>query len=115
MALLTTTIGAYPKPDYVPVPDWFQQESTIAKNPTEAYEIYLRNRPSDIEEILDRATREVVQEQVNVGIDVPTDGEIRRENYIPALSEKLPIPPKLAIGLVDNQFEQAVCAPIARY
>jgi 5-methyltetrahydropteroyltriglutamate--homocysteine methyltransferase len=82
MALLTTTIGAYPKPDYVPVPDWFQEESTIAKNPTEAYDIYLRNRPSDIEELLDRATREVVGEQVNVGIDVPTDGEIRRENYV---------------------------------
>ena len=23
MALKTTTIGAYPKPDYIPVPDWF--------------------------------------------------------------------------------------------
>jgi len=82
MALLTTTIGAYPKPDYVPVPDWFQEESTITRNPTEAYEVYLRNRPIDIEAILDRATREVIEEQVNVGIDVPTDGEIRRENYI---------------------------------
>lgn len=23
MAIRTTTIGSYPKPDYVPVPDWF--------------------------------------------------------------------------------------------
>jgi hypothetical protein len=23
MPILTTTIGAYPKPDYVPVPNWF--------------------------------------------------------------------------------------------
>ena len=23
MPLLTTTIGAYPKPDYVAIPDWF--------------------------------------------------------------------------------------------
>ena len=24
MALTTTTIGAYPKPDYVQIPDWFR-------------------------------------------------------------------------------------------
>ncbi|UCE64868.1 MAG: cobalamin-independent methionine synthase II family protein [Nitrospirota bacterium] len=82
MALLTTTIGSYPKPDYVPVPDWFKGESTIANNPTEAYEAYLRTHHSEVEELLDRATREVVEEQVRMGISIPTDGEIRRENYI---------------------------------
>jgi 5-methyltetrahydropteroyltriglutamate--homocysteine methyltransferase len=35
-----------------------------------------------VEELLDRATREVVLEQVKIGIDVPSDGEVRRENYI---------------------------------
>jgi len=82
MALLTTTIGAYPKPKYVPVPNWFQEESPIARNPTEAYDTYLRSQSSEVKELLDRATREVVEEQVRAGIDVPTDGEIRRENYI---------------------------------
>ena len=28
MKLLTTTIGAYPKPDYVALPDWFGMEET---------------------------------------------------------------------------------------
>ena len=32
--------------------------------------------------MLDQATREIVQEQVRLGIDFPTDGELRRENYI---------------------------------
>ncbi|UCG13553.1 MAG: cobalamin-independent methionine synthase II family protein [Deltaproteobacteria bacterium] len=82
MALLTTTIGSYPKPDYVPVPDWFKEESTVAKNPTEEYEAYLRTHHNKVEELLDRATREVVEEQIRVGIDIPTDGEVRRENYI---------------------------------
>jgi 5-methyltetrahydropteroyltriglutamate--homocysteine methyltransferase len=82
MALLTTTIGAYPKPDYVPVPDWFRAESTIIENPTEAYEQYLQEHQDGLDELLDRATREVVEEQVRLGIDIPTDGEIRRENYI---------------------------------
>jgi len=29
-----------------------------------------------------RATKEVIQEQVDCGVNVVTDGEIRRENYI---------------------------------
>jgi 5-methyltetrahydropteroyltriglutamate--homocysteine methyltransferase len=60
MALLTTTIGSYPKPEYVPVPDWFQEESTVIKDPTEAYEEYLRSGQEELEELLVRATREVV-------------------------------------------------------
>ncbi len=82
MPLRTTTIGAYPKPDYVPTPDWFRVGGPGTASPTQAYEAYLQNLPPDIDEILDRATREVVREQVQAGIDIPTDGEIRRENYI---------------------------------
>ena len=82
MALLTTTIGSYPKPNYVPVPDWFQEESTTTADPTKAYETYLHARQDEVEALLDKATREVVEEQVHVGIDIPSDGEVRRENYI---------------------------------
>ncbi len=82
MALLTTTIGAYPKPNYVPTPDWFRGGEVGLSNPTEAYQKYLANLPNNIEEILDLGTKEVVNDQVNVGIDIPTDGEVRRENYI---------------------------------
>ena len=70
MALLTTTIGAYPKPDYVPTPDWFREGGTGLSNPTEAYQKYLTNLPNKIEEILDRGTQEVVKDQVNVGVDI---------------------------------------------
>ena len=70
MALLTTTIGAYPKPDYVPTPDWFREGGTGLSNPTEAYQKYLTNLPNNIEEILDRSTQEVVKDQVNVGVDI---------------------------------------------
>ena len=45
MSLLTTTIGAYPKPAYLPTPDWFRRESkTETKregSPTTAYNAYL--------------------------------------------------------------------------
>ncbi|MDX1520372.1 MAG: cobalamin-independent methionine synthase II family protein [Anaerolineae bacterium] len=82
MALPTTTIGAYPKPAYVAMPDWFRAGSTTESDLTEAYNEYLRSRHRDSQEILDQATREVVAEQVSLGIEIPTDGEIRRENYI---------------------------------
>lgn len=82
MALRTTTIGSYPKPDFVPVPDWFQAETTTLGNPTEAYDQFLRKAGPEADALLNRGTREVVAEQVAIGIDVATDGEIRRENYI---------------------------------
>ena len=82
MPILTTTIGAYPKPDYVPIPDWFQQESTTAEDPTRALDEYTGDSEAELEKLLDRGTLEVVREQVGLGIDVPTDGEVRRENYI---------------------------------
>ena len=81
MALMTTTIGSYPKPDYVPTPDWFR-EGMDSDSPSTPYEKFLAVAPDNIDEIYLRATTEVVDEQVKLGIDVPTDGEIRRENYI---------------------------------
>ncbi len=81
--MLTTTIGAYPKPDYVPLPDWFHAEGgTDTPDPTGGYAEAWAEWGGKLEQILDRATVEVVREQVDLGIDVPTDGEIRRENYI---------------------------------
>lgn len=82
MTLKTTTIGAYPKPIYVPTPNTFHEEGTGTNTPTKAFSAYLKSLPDNIEEILDKATAEVVQAQVSTGIDIPTDGEIRRENYI---------------------------------
>ncbi len=82
MRIRTTTIGAWPKPADVPIPDWFQQESTTDANPTEALDSCERCFDDDISDLLDKVTQDVVKAQVNVGIDIPTDGEIRRENYI---------------------------------
>ena len=36
----------------------------------------------DVDGAFSQATRAVIADQVNVGIDIPTDGEIRRDNYI---------------------------------
>ncbi len=81
--MLTTTIGAYPKPDAVPIRDWFGKDGgTDTAEPTAGYAETVARHAGTIEAVLDRATRAVVAEQVELGIDIPTDGEIRRENYI---------------------------------
>jgi 5-methyltetrahydropteroyltriglutamate--homocysteine methyltransferase len=75
----TTTIGAFPKPAELAVPDWFRTEGTL--DPA-GYVRAIAELGQDARRILDEATRQAVRDQVEAGIDIPTDGEIRRENYI---------------------------------
>jgi 5-methyltetrahydropteroyltriglutamate--homocysteine methyltransferase len=83
MKLLTTTIGAYPKPSYVTLPDWFSDDAgPDTEHPTEEWAAAIASMGDDAEEILARGTREVIDDQVSCGIDIPADGEVRRENYI---------------------------------
>ena len=81
--LTTTTIGAYPKPDYVPIGDWFNiEEGMSTANATRAYEKDLARAGDAAETLFVRAAGEVIADQVEAGVDIPTDGEVRRENYI---------------------------------
>jgi 5-methyltetrahydropteroyltriglutamate--homocysteine methyltransferase len=81
--MLTTTIGAYPKPEEVPIRDWFQMDGGSATpEPTAGYAETVQQYGDRLQEILDRATALVVREQVELGVDIPTDGEIRRENFV---------------------------------
>ena len=81
--ILTTTIGSYPKPDYLKIPDWFQGEKgTDAEYPTKGWEEAIKSLGSDFESIINKATQEIISDQIECGIDIITDGEVRRENYI---------------------------------
>jgi 5-methyltetrahydropteroyltriglutamate--homocysteine methyltransferase len=81
--MLTTTIGAYPKPEDVPIRDWFRMVGgPDTPEPTAGYAQTVRQYGERLQEILDRATIQVVRAQVELGIDIPTDGEIRRENFV---------------------------------
>ena len=80
MGLLTTTLGAYPKPDFVPVPDWFRAEGgPDTRHPTAGYLETLAEMGEEAETLFARGVAQVVGDQVEAGIDVPTDGEVRRE------------------------------------
>lgn len=82
MPLKTTCIGAYPKPDYVPITDWFQVGHDAEDYNDRVLRVWEQNQTPEVQSLLDRATAEVVADQIACGIDVPTDGEVRRENYV---------------------------------
>ena len=85
-AIKTTCVGAYPKPDYVPIIDWFDQsdgEQDMSTNrATQSYQKRLARAGDEAESLFVRAATEVIADQIECGIDIPTDGEVRRENYI---------------------------------
>ena len=76
MPLMTTCIGSYPKPPYVPRMVWMQENAEVGAVAAGAL------TQAEQQAAFDRATREVVAEQAAIGIDIPTDGEVRRANYI---------------------------------
>ena len=78
----TATIGSYPKPGYAPVAGWFELRDLHRRSPTRMYSTFLSDRTDAADDLLHQAAREVVREQAEIGIDIPTDGEIRREHYI---------------------------------
>jgi 5-methyltetrahydropteroyltriglutamate--homocysteine methyltransferase len=85
MTILTTCIGAYPKPDYVPMRDWFQVElglTETASTVTRLANLLQDAGNPETESLYCRATESAVADQTACGVDIPTDGEQRRENYI---------------------------------
>ena len=109
MPLKTTTIGSYPKPEYLKVPDWFKLDKTGIWGTLKEHEDYygkvnlegnsLAIQSGDVlskvewnafplcvilehKKIVDRAKQEVMPQQAELGIDVITDGEVERENYV---------------------------------
>ena len=83
MALLTTCIGAYPKPDFVKLPDWFNHpDGPDTADPTALWQKAMEDLGPDAGQIIDRGVAQAIADQIECGIDIPTDGEISRENYI---------------------------------
>lgn len=84
--LETTTIGAFPKPKYVPVRDWFDAAREMggmnAAQTTLDYTCDVEKNKASHEALFIRAAKEVIDIQLRAGITIPTDGEVRRENYI---------------------------------
>ena len=84
--LVTTTIGSFPKPSYLPIQDWFDAARTKGSmnnaETTSEFTDYKLSKSENDESLYVRAAEQVIRCQTEAGIDIPTDGEVRRENYI---------------------------------
>jgi 5-methyltetrahydropteroyltriglutamate--homocysteine methyltransferase len=76
-ALVTTVVGSYPQPDWL-----IDRERLGERLPprVRARELWRVPEPF-LEEAQDDATRLAVQDMERAGVDVVTDGEMRRESY----------------------------------
>src|ERR687888_713745 len=77
MSLLTTVVGSYPQPG------WLIDRDRLAERlppRVRARELWRVPEPF-LEEAQDDATRLAVSDMERAGVDVITDGEIRRESY----------------------------------
>lgn len=81
MSILTTCIGAWPKPASIEIGNFEESAAQDCDGNTRAF-TYIKQHELVPEEKLLAATRAAVQDQVACGVDIPTDGEQRRENYI---------------------------------
>jgi 5-methyltetrahydropteroyltriglutamate--homocysteine methyltransferase len=77
VSLTTTVVGSYPQPDWL-----IDRERLGARLPprVRARELWRVDAPF-LEQAQDDATRLAVQDMERAGVDVVTDGEMRRESY----------------------------------
>ena len=104
--LLTSVVGSHAHPG------WFDQAIAAAAGGAFG--------PADLEELLDDAVGLAIREQEEAGIDVVTDGEMRRAGFFTAefyrhLTGVRPLPPerRLGAGAHDGLHRFAVDEPIA--
>src|ERR1700730_3676851 len=75
--LPTTVVGSYPQPD------WLVDRRMLGRRlppRTRAREIW-RVAPDHLEQAQDDATLVAIRDMERAGIDIITDGEVRRESY----------------------------------
>ncbi len=92
MKIKTTSIGAFPKPSCTPIGDWFPKiDDSDAKGAGKGllqrwnisdYEQQIKTAADSAEPLFLQAIEEIILDQIQSGVDIPTDGEVRRENYI---------------------------------
>jgi 5-methyltetrahydropteroyltriglutamate--homocysteine methyltransferase len=73
----TTVIGSYPQPSWLIDHDRLLEKGVPRTLAPDVWRI----PPGELDEALDAATLLAIYDQVQAGIDIVTDGEIRRESY----------------------------------
>lgn len=81
--LKTTVIGSMAKPDYLKIPCWVGSDGILTSDYFDRYRDAKKQYTcQQLDEQLMRATKEAIDCQRSLGIDIGTDGEMARVNYI---------------------------------
>ena len=70
----TTCIGAYPKPEYVPIIDWFELKDGLVSESAEItrrYTAAMKNADTETEALFVKATQSAINDQLACGVDIP--------------------------------------------
>jgi 5-methyltetrahydropteroyltriglutamate--homocysteine methyltransferase len=106
--LLTSVVGSYPQPD------WLVDRGLLTKlmaPRVRARQIW-RVPPEHLEEAQDDATLVAIAEQERAGIDIITDGEIRRESYSNRFANALDGIDRERLGEIVGRTGNKVPVPI---
>ena len=106
--LLTAVVGSYPQPD------WLIDRAMLTKMmaPRVRVQQVWRIAPEFLEQALDDATIVAIAEQERAGIDIITDGEIRRESYSNKFANALDGIDRQRLGEVVGRTGSKIPVPI---
>ena len=106
--LLTSVVGSYPQPD------WLIDRELLTKYmaPRVRVREVWRVASADLEAAQDEATLEAIREQERAGVDIITDGEIRRESYSNRFANALDGIDEYRIGEIVGRTGARIPVPI---
>jgi 5-methyltetrahydropteroyltriglutamate--homocysteine methyltransferase len=106
--LLTAVVGSYPQPD------WLVDRALLTKMmaPRVRVQQVWRVAPEHLEQAQDDATIVAISDQERAGIDVITDGEIRRESYSNKFANALDGIDRERVGEIVGRTGAKVPVPI---
>jgi 5-methyltetrahydropteroyltriglutamate--homocysteine methyltransferase len=108
MALLTSVVGSYPQPD------WLIDRGLLTKwmaPRVRVHEVW-RVPAERLEAAQDEATLEAIRDQEDAGIDIITDGEIRRESYSNRFANALDGIDRQRVGEIVGRTGNKIPVPI---
>jgi 5-methyltetrahydropteroyltriglutamate--homocysteine methyltransferase len=105
-ALLTTVVGSYPQPD------WLVDRALLSKGVPRVRQREIWRVPEPwLEQAQDDATIVAIRDMERAGLDVVTDGEIRRESYSNRFATTLDGVDVETPGVIRNRLGQETVVP----
>src|SRR3954453_11560371 len=104
----TTVIGSYPQPSWLVDPDLLVEKGVPRPRAAEVWRI----SPPELAEAPDAATLLAIHDQLRAGVDIVTDGEIRRESYFNHFANALDGVDRERLGEATNRVGRRSLVPL---